>query len=294
MRPVRPEVHLHLRPAALHARDPARGVRRQLRHAPHRVHPHRDRRRRGVPASWTYIAEQAPADKRAAHVGTAQLAWSIGPMVGFALAIAAAPLGLLGNRLIFAHLFVVAAIVWWLRRGLPESAIWKDERAATGTANFFHGITQLFSRRKNLTAMLFLFGVYALWNTVAGQAGIFQPRVYSATGVTSVTEQYGLQILVWGCTVAATYFGFMRFADRMSRRLLYAIGALLAIVAWAVLIYAPANLGTLLFFAIAWASRPASVRRPSTACGRLSSSPRATAPAHRASSSWRPASWSVC
>ncbi|MEG8035564.1 MFS transporter [Sphingomonas sp. LR61] len=45
----------------------------------------------GVPASWTYIAEQAPADKRAAHVGTAQLAWSIGPMVGFALAIAAAP-----------------------------------------------------------------------------------------------------------------------------------------------------------------------------------------------------------
>ncbi|GGK92343.1 inositol transporter-like SP family MFS transporter [Curtobacterium luteum] len=206
----------------------------------------------GVPASWTYIAEQAPADKRAAHVGTAQLAWSVGPMVGFALAIAAAPLGLLGSRLIFAHLFVVAAIVWWLRRGLPESTIWKDERAATGTANFFHGVTQLFSRRRNLTAMLFLFGVYALWNTVAGQAGIFQPRVYSATGVTSVPEQYGLQILVWACTVAATYFGFMRFADRMSRPVLYAIGAALAIVAWAVLIYAPATLGTLLFFAIAW------------------------------------------
>ncbi|GAA3333498.1 MFS transporter [Curtobacterium citreum] len=206
----------------------------------------------GVPASWTYIAEQAPAGKRAAHVGTAQLAWSIGPMVGFALAIAAAPLGLLGSRLIFAHLFVVAAIVWWLRRGLPESTLWKDERAAAGSANFFHGITQLFSKRVNLTAMLFLFGVYALWNTVAGQAGIFQPRVYSATGVTSVPEQYGLQVLVWGCTVAATYFGFMRFADRVSRRVLFAVGAVLAIVAWAVLIYAPANLGTLLFFAIAW------------------------------------------
>jgi inositol transporter-like SP family MFS transporter len=206
----------------------------------------------GVPASWTYIAEQAPKDQRAAHVGTAQLAWSIGPMVGFAFAIAMAPLGLLGSRIIFAHLFVVAAIVWWLRRGLPESDIWKDERAATGQQSFLHGVGQLFSKKVNLTAMLFLFGVYALWNTVAGQAGIFQPRVYSATGVTSVTEQYALQVLVWFCTVAVTYLGFMRFGDRMSRRVLFAIGAGLAIVAWAVLIYAPANLGTLLFFAIAW------------------------------------------
>src|SRR5690606_37844126 len=37
----------------------------------------------GVTASWTYIAEEAPADRRAAHVGTAQLAWSIGPMMGY-------------------------------------------------------------------------------------------------------------------------------------------------------------------------------------------------------------------
>ncbi|WP_420365201.1 MFS transporter [Curtobacterium sp. L3-7] len=206
----------------------------------------------GVPASWTYIAEQAPAGRRAAHVGTAQLAWSIGPMVGFALAIAAAPLGLLGSRLIFAHLFVVAAVVWWLRRGLPESNIWKDERAATGTVSFFHGVGQLFSKKINLVAMLFLFGVYAMWNTVAGQAGIFQPRIYAATGVTSVIEQDALQVLVWFCTVLTTYFVFMRYGDRISRRVLFAIGAALAIVVWAVLIYGPANTGTLLFFAIGW------------------------------------------
>ena len=48
-----------------------------------------------VPASWTYIAEQAPTDSRAKHVGTAQLAWSIGPLIGFALAALLAPLGLL-------------------------------------------------------------------------------------------------------------------------------------------------------------------------------------------------------
>ena len=76
----------------------------------------------GIPASWTYIAEQAPADERARHVGTAQLAWSIGPLIGFALAAALAPLGLLGSRLIFLHLFVVAAVVWWIRQGLRRIA----------------------------------------------------------------------------------------------------------------------------------------------------------------------------
>ena len=51
-----------------------------------------------------------------------------------------------------------------------------------------------------------LFGVYAFWNVVAGQMGIFMPRVYAPAGVESTTEQNLLQILPWGCTVASTYF----------------------------------------------------------------------------------------
>lgn len=106
--------------------------------------------------------------------------------------------------------------------------------------------------KANLTAMLLLFGVYALWNAVAGQAGIFQPRVYDAAGFTSETEQYLLQVLLWGCTSAATYLGFMLLADRMSRRWLYFSGAALGVLAWSALIYAPPSTLTLLFFAIGW------------------------------------------
>lgn len=206
----------------------------------------------GVPASWTYIAEQAPSHARAKHVGTAQLAWSIGPLIGFALAAALAPLGLLGSRLIFAHLFIVAAIVWWVRQGLPESKIWSDSTRNTQPTATGRGLRGLFSKKVNITALLFLFGVYGFWNTVAGQAGIFMPRVYEAAGVTSAVEQDLLQVLVWGCTVVATYFGFMRLADKMSRRVLYGIGAVLGIVAWFVLVFAPPGLPTLLTFAIAW------------------------------------------
>lgn len=210
----------------------------------------------GVPASWTYIAEEAPSEQRAAHVGTAQLAWSIGPAIGFALAILVGPLGVTGSRIIFFHLFVIAAITWWVRRGLPESNRWKEQRAEeirTGTkVSFFSGVAGLLSERKNWGALAFLLGVYGLWNTVAGQSGIFQPRVYEAAGVESATQQNLLQVLVWTLTAAATYFGFMRYGDRVSRRWLYFGGAMLGVVAWVVLIFAPPGMFSLFTFAICW------------------------------------------
>ncbi|GAB93816.1 MFS transporter [Gordonia rhizosphera] len=211
----------------------------------------------GVPASWTYIAEQAPTTARAKHVGTAQLAWSVGPLIGFALAAALAPLGLLGSRLIFLHLFIVAAIVWWIRQGLQESKIWKeegrDESRELKSSVGAQGLRGLFSRKVNITALLFLGGIYLFWNTVAGQAGIFMPRVYETAGLESAVQQDLLQVLVWGCTVAATYFGFMRYADQMSQRLLYVIGAALGIVGWIVLVaFTDGGVATMLIFAVLW------------------------------------------
>ncbi len=206
----------------------------------------------GVPASWTFIAEQAPARDRARHVGTAQLAWSIGPMVGFALAILVVPLGLLGSRLIFLHLFVVAAVTWWMRQGLSESTLWREAQSDDVEPASGSGVRALFSRRSNVTAMLFLFGVYGFWNLVAGQAGIFMPRVYDAAGLSSAAGQNALQVLVWGCTALATWFGFMRFGDRVDRRRLYGLGAAMGVIAWALLSYGPGTLPVLLGFAVIW------------------------------------------
>ncbi|MGM1017150.1 MAG: MFS transporter [Actinomycetota bacterium] len=210
----------------------------------------------GVPASWTYIAEEAPSEHRAAHVGTAQLAWSIGPAVGFLLAVVVGPLGIVGSRLIFFHLFLIAAVTWWVRRGLPESKRWKDQRASAIAGGekigIFSGIRGLLSDRRNWGALAFLLGVYGLWNTVAGQAGIFQPRVYEASGLEDPMQQNLLQVLVWTLTALSTYFGFMRYGDRVKRRWLYFGGAALGVVAWVVLIYAPPGLFSLLFFAVAW------------------------------------------
>lgn len=206
----------------------------------------------GVTAAWTYIAEEAPDGRRAGHVGVAQLAWSIGPMIGFLLAAILEPMGLLGSRIIFAHLFVIAFITWWVRRGLSESERWKAKNASPHSVGTYRGIAELFMSKKNILALVFLIGVYGLWNTVAGQAGIFQPRIYEATGLTDARSQYLLQVLVWGLTSAATFWGFMRYGDRVPRKWLYCFGAGLGIIAWAVLIYGPAGWFSLLVFAIGW------------------------------------------
>ena len=210
----------------------------------------------GVPVAWAYIAEEAPSEARAKHVGTAQFAWSLAPALVFLFATFVVPLGLLGTRIVFAHLFVVAFVTWWVRRGLSESHTWKksdeERRASEATGTKRRNYRELLTNRTNLKALLFLVGVYALWNLVAGQMGIFMPRVYETAGVESATQQILLQVLLWSFTVLATWFGFMRYGDRVDRRLLYGIGAVLGIAAWVLLVFAHVTMPVLILFAVLW------------------------------------------
>ena len=207
----------------------------------------------GVTAAWTYIAEVAPDDRRAYHVGIAQLAWSIGPLLGFLLAALVSGMGLTGARIIFGWLFVVALVTWIIRRGLSESEIWSEQKATDARSmTLSESLKGLFSRRVNWAALGMLFVVYGAWCTVAGQAGIFMPRVYAASGFHSYIEQDLIQALLWGMTCLLTFVGFMRFGDRVSRRRLFAIGGVMGIAGWAVLAWVTPSTGTLLFFAIVW------------------------------------------
>ena len=85
-----------------------------------------------VPAGWTYIAEFAPTNQRGRHIGATQLAWSFGPFIGFGLAAALTPLGLLGSRIIFAHLVVIALTTWYIRRGRRSAHPQRPRRRSPG------------------------------------------------------------------------------------------------------------------------------------------------------------------
>src|SRR5699024_9589862 len=137
----------------------------------------------GVPVSWTFIAEESPENKRAAHVGTAQLAWSIGPMITFFLAVVVASLGLLGSRLIFLHLFIIAFVTWYIRQGMSESKIWEKEKEEE-QKNLMLGkekrnsVKELFTLAVNRKALFLLVGIYLFWNLVSGAMGYFMLYIY--------------------------------------------------------------------------------------------------------------------
>ncbi len=115
-----------------------------------------------VPASWTLITETAPDRKRGRHAGFAQLLWMMGPVIVLTMAFALSGLGVLGVRIVFAHLFVVALVLWAMRRGMRESKLWNEAKETTSKVTFA-GFRELM-QRPFLGSMLFLVGMYGLWN----------------------------------------------------------------------------------------------------------------------------------
>src|SRR5919106_94885 len=147
-----------------------------------------------VPTSLALVGELAPARARGKLMGLTQVAWSLGPIITLVLALVLAPYGLLGIRIVFAHLFVVAMVTWYLRQGLTESATWtaaaggssssneqpgeeRDLLAAGRLRNLFSGYT--------LKAMVFTAVVYTFWNLAAGTYGFFLPYFLNTMGLES-------------------------------------------------------------------------------------------------------------
>lgn len=190
----------------------------------------------GIPAAWTYISEEAPANERAARVGWGQFAWSVGPVISLLLSVLLAPLGILGSRIIFAQLFVVAAITWIMQQQIRESMIWEEERQKQAELKAKYQISksstkELFTIKANLHAMILLIGIYCFWNLVAGVMGYFMPYIYERVGGLTAAQANLLQAFLWILTVASTYFIFIKLGDKVNRRVLYGLGALMEIVA---------------------------------------------------------------
>jgi len=82
-----------------------------------------------IPASWTIIAEMAPTGHRGKHSGVAQMLRYLGPAVVLLASLALSGLGVLGARIIFAHLVVVALALWALRLKMRESTVWTTAKA---------------------------------------------------------------------------------------------------------------------------------------------------------------------
>ncbi|MDR0338534.1 MAG: MFS transporter [Planctomycetaceae bacterium] len=207
-----------------------------------------------VAASWTLIAENAPAKNRARHCGTAQLMWALGPAVVLLLSALVNwfELGLFGNRLVFGHLVAIAFITWLMRLRMPESEEWisnkqkEKELVASGVWQK-NSYWDLFTNPANLRGILLLIGVYMIWNLAAGTSGFFLPYFYEKAGGISTTASQALTAILFVTSCFATLFIFMTLADKYSRRIIYCVIACLYIVAWSLLMLPKAYLGLTIF-----------------------------------------------
>src|SRR5918993_173040 len=204
-----------------------------------------------VPTSLALVGELAPSKARSKLMGLTQVAWSLGPIITLVLALVLAPYGLLGIRIVFFHLFVVAMVTWWLRQGLTESATWtaaagaagrssgsdeqasepRDPLAAGNLRNLFSGYT--------LKAMVFTAVVYMFWNLAAGTYGFFLPYFLSTVGQNTQAGSVFGQSLWFTTTLIFVVLVFMPFGDGRYRRLIWGVGSACQIVGFLILVFYP-------------------------------------------------------
>jgi inositol transporter-like SP family MFS transporter len=207
-----------------------------------------------IPASWSLIAENAPEGERGKHSGLAQLLWWLGPLVVLVMSLLLAPLQLLGMRIVFAHLMILALLLTVLRSRMHESQRWEAARRAEAT-----GLDALTVHRASLRTLLapqfvrsmaFLIGMYGIWNLSAGTQGFYLQYMMRTVGGLTQTLAVLLDLSTYLIGIVAIVFVFMRYVDRVNQRLLFGLGALVQVVAMPLLAGVPLTLPKVVLFAV--------------------------------------------
>lgn len=206
-----------------------------------------------VPASWSYLGEQAPEGKRFANVGWGQFSWGFAPLLIFVLGAGLNQLGLLGSRIMFGLLFVVALVTWILQQQIQESEIWTQQKAEEAKGNVKKApLSELFTIKANRQAFILNAGIYVAWALVAGLQGYFLPFLFEKIGHMSNLSSNLLNALIWFLTITFTYLVSIKKGDTWNRKVVFSISCILEIAAWLILIFAPMGWLSLLCFDVLW------------------------------------------
>ena len=211
-----------------------------------------------VPTSWSLIAEIAPKRNRGRLMAFTNLFWYIGPIIILLLGIGSASLGINSFRTLFGLLLVVAIITWILRRGIVESPRWglvkgKDEvvnqvlkelgqkpeeiRSEGQTIKKEAKWTDMFKYWKGLA---FMIPIYIFWGVPAGTFGFFLPfLVYDLGGAKNPLIGDAVQIAWFITAIIGVVAVYMSLTDKISRKMLYIISALICAIGFALPIALP-------------------------------------------------------
>jgi len=176
----------------------------------------------GMGGEWTtgaaLIAETWPAEHRGKALGLMQSTWAIGEMI--AAGVVALFLPRFGWRAVFFVGVLPALIVFWIRRDVPESSIWLEQRE-TRKAGSLRLLWRKDLRRNGLLATAMnacgMFGYWGLFTWIPAYLSL--PVDQGGRGLDLMKTTAWLIIMGIGKWLGYALFGF--FADSAGRRRAY-------------------------------------------------------------------------
>ncbi len=201
----------------------------------------------GMGGEWntgaTLVAESWPSELRAKAIAIVQSSWAFGFA---AAAVVAGPVAhYFGWRAVFFVGILPALLTLWIRRGVPESDMWKQRDAGSTAPNLSQArgakFSDLFSRsyRKHCFALLLFnfFCLFAWWGLFTWMPPYLSLPVSQGGRGFNVVGTTSLLVIL---NLAGMFPGYLTFgwvADRLGRRrafFLYSLAAALLIPFYAV------------------------------------------------------------
>jgi MFS family permease len=182
----------------------------------------------GMGGEWTtgaaLVAETWPAAHRGKALGLMQSAWAIGEMIAAAVTLAVLPR--FGWRAVFFVGVLPALVVFWIRREVPEPAIWLERGKPRGAS--LAAMWRPDVRWKGVVATLMnacsMFGYWGLFTWIPGYLAL--PEAQGGRGLGIVASLTWVLFMAPGKWLGYTLFGFA--ADAVGRRMSYAVYLLAA------------------------------------------------------------------
>lgn len=191
-----------------------------------------------LPVSLALINEEAPAGMKGKLVVFSNMLWLAGIVAVVALSSIVGSWGVLGGRIMFAHLLAVSVIVLILRMTLRESAEWAAARQVADANEAVDTERIHFSRAGQLFRPPVVFAVlatglyYATWNLGASTLGSFGTYLWTTLTGGGVAQYSQLTLLGLPVGFVAGLI-FMRVIDTPARRGWFVGGSALIVIAWA-------------------------------------------------------------
>ncbi len=185
----------------------------------------------GMGGEWTtgaaLIAETWRAEHRGKALGLMQSAYAIGEAIAALIVLIVFPR--LGWRAVFFVGVLPALLVLWIRRGVPESDLWKN-RSATQKGNWLNLLREKTILRNGLLATAMnassMFGYWGLFTWIPGYLSL--PVSRGGRGLSLVVGTTFYLVLAPGKWLGYVSFGF--FADAFGRRKPYFTYLLIAAI----------------------------------------------------------------